>query len=122
MSLTWEQRKQIGTALGWSVSPEKAWDRTVFALKQGEAFWNVYPTEEAAWNAYQPDVLGEVIPWLERNTVTWDCGRHIIGSYGASAILNKELIVTVGRNDIFATFSEAVCALMLAILESGVTA
>lgn len=115
-NLTWEQRKQIGEALKWHVREEV----DTFDLWQGKAFWDAFPTEQEAWDAYQPDVLGEVIPWLERNAVTWDCGMHQMGTYGASAVLGPQTMVTVGRDVGYETHGEAVCALMLAVIESGV--
>lgn len=119
--LTWEQRKQIGEALGYRTFPSIHEDGRTYPVKEindSTRAW-VGLTEQEAWNAYQPDVLGEVIPWLATKVVSWNGGMHQMGTYGASAVLGPQTMVTVGRDVGYETHGEAVCALMLAVLESG---
>lgn len=106
MSLTWEQRKQIGEALG----------KTVYGCQSGcwhlegvPGFYAQVGSEQEAWNAYQPDVLGEVIPWLQKNAMGWGCGQE---SMNGDYLAEWREVVAMGD-----TFSEAVCALMLAVME-----
>ena len=101
--LTWEQRKQIGEALGH-----------MMVLANPYSEWATAEDRNRAWDAYQPDVLGEVIPWLEKNAMGWGCGQE---SMNGDYVAEWREAVVMGD-----TFSEAVCALMLAVLESGVTA
>lgn len=117
MSLTWEQRKQIGEALGYRVSQNQygGWELTnVEALRIPR--FTAMKIEQDAWDAYQPDVLGEVIPWLQKNAPLAE-----LKIYDEAADVqfrwHYRLTYTYGR-----TFSEATCALMLVVLESGVTA
>lgn len=104
--LTWQDRKRIGEALGWSV-PDPGETRVGYKIAP-------------AWDAYQPDVLGEVIPWLEREPETliemvksWHPDKWR-GSWWRKG--NERVY---GEGD---TFSEAVCALMLAVIAAGVPA
>lgn len=111
-SLTWEQRKQIGEALGYiPFDGFSGWH-----LFRGEGRTQLYGagTEQEAWDAYQPDVLGEVIPWLEKNH---NCQGFIFEfdkTWGGSLWPTWRAEIIDGKP----TFPEAVCALMLAILEA----
>ena len=95
--LTWQDKKRIGDALGHHI-PESGW------------------LEVLTWEGWQPDVLGEVIPWLQLNTMswaaTWNDGYEPWWSGDDDDINELHFLPRIS------IFEGAVCRLMLHVLEA----
>ena len=108
--MNWTEKKRIGEALGYGLTGD---DVNSYAIRRSYRGTATGYSVSGAWNAYQPDVLGEVIPWLKANThgLRINCPDRIWW------MVSTDYPMASGE---YKDFSDAVCALMLVVLDAGV--